>query len=355
MLALLTGALIGLVRGGRPRALTSVRLLSPGWLVAGVSAVLVVSWIGPAYPLVWMLGAYLAFARFGLRNLHLTGMIVLLIGMLMNASAMIANGAVPVSERALLSVEQVTTDGQALIEGLRESNSTATSFAVFGDIVPVPVLNVVVSLGDLVIAVALADIMMNVFLRARTRELDEGGVSFASDANLPEPETLREPVLTPRILPPGALRLRERPAHAAKHRRLRLAKLHTIHVPAHAAPKQAAASSKEPAISNEGPTEAPSVVSPQPTVARPAPTQTTEPVLVLADDPQGSAYFEPPAIDNRPIIDLTVSPTDEQLCEFLRRRADADRALLENAEQAPHPRRRQRRRIRRTEVATVDA
>ncbi len=49
--------------------------------------------------------------------------------------------------------------------------------------------------------------------------------------------------------------------------------------------------------------------------------------------------------DRRPIIDLTVSPTDEQLTEFLRRRAEADRRLAQAAEQSPSraPLRRRRR------------
>lgn len=356
MLALLTGCAIGLVRGGRLRALSTVRLHSPGWLVSGIAAVLVVSWIGPGRPLLWMLGAYVAFGRFGLRNLHLTGIIVALIGMLMNVAPLIANGAVPVSERALVSVGQVTSDGQPLIDGIRESNETASSFAIFGDIVPVPMFDRVVSLGDLVILIALVDIVMNVLLLARSRELDEAGVTFAADdagvaSHAEEVIDLREPTPErPRILSPTSLRLRDRPAHAARHRRPRFNRLHTIHVPAHVAPKHSTQPTPAPPATPEAPGD--------PTVSAPLPAKSDldvvldhDSVIVLADESDGGAYVEHrrTGIDSRPIIDLTTSPTDEQLSEFFRRRTEADRELLEHHGRniEAHAKRRPRRRIHR--------
>ena len=57
-------------------------------------------------------------------------------------------------------------------------------------------------------------------------------------------------------------------------------------------------------------------------------------------------------VDRRPIIDLTVSPTDDQLKEFLRRRAEADREFAERT--TPGPRRRRGRSPRANEkVAEV--
>ena len=53
------------------------------------------------------------------------------------------------------------------------------------------------------------------------------------------------------------------------------------------------------------------------------------------------APARPTAPDRRPIIDLTSSPTDEQLQEFLRRRAEADAEYLRR-QNAPGPRRRGR-------------
>jgi len=61
--------------------------------------------------------------------------------------------------------------------------------------------------------------------------------------------------------------------------------------------------------------------------------------------------------DNRPIIDLTTSPSDDQLAEFLRRRADADDELRNAARQrdASHGRSRsKRRRSRHSQLADSD-
>lgn len=328
------GCLVGRLRGGRWAGVAETRLHAKGFLIAGITTALVLTLIGPAFAIGWLLLGYACFFTFGIKNLQITGMIVLLIGLLMNTAPALANGAVPVSERALLSVGETTASGIAVIEGVRESTKTATSFTAFGDVVPVPLVNVVISLGDLVMLVAIADIATNLMLRARRRKPDDAGVTYSTDK--PEPETRdnakaqnqRIPVLSP--LSRG---FTSRPAHAL-HRRPRLrATGHSAHAPEHA-------------------------VDPAP----------GEPVIVLTDD---VAYVEQPpaptgppveqidvvaetnAIDRRPIIDLTTSPTDEQLCEFLRRRAAADAQLMALAPPSPgHRRHRGRLRRKKPVIST---
>ena len=57
--------------------------------------------------------------------------------------------------------------------------------------------------------------------------------------------------------------------------------------------------------------------------------------------------------DRRPIIDLTVSPSDEQLSEFLRRRAEADRRLAEAPPTSSRPRRGLTRSRRRRSTSSI--
>lgn len=83
--------------------------------------------------------------------------------------------------------------------------------------------------------------------------------------------------------------------------------------------------------------------------------------LPVAELPAAAAPDEKtPAVDltgnqdRRPIIDLTTSPTDAQLCEFLRRRAAADAQLEALAPPSPGHRRNRSQRRRQRQVKSID-
>lgn len=318
------GCLVGRVRGGRWEGVAETRLHAKGLLIGGITTVLVLTLIGPAFPIGWLVIGYACFFAFGLKNLQITGMIVLLIGLAMNLAPALANGAVPVSERALVSVGDTNTAGFPVIEGVRESTSTATSLTALGDVVPVPLANVVVSLGDLVMLVAIADIAANLMLRARRRDPDDAGITYATEKAQDDHKINPEPEASPPRIPvlsPLSRSFTSRPAHAL-HRRPRLrASGHSAHAPEHAA---------EPVI----------VLTDEVAYIEQPPAPTGPP----AEQLQVTAPANP--ADRRPIIDLTTSPTDDQLCEFLRRRAAADAQLAELAPPSPGHRR-HRGRLRR--------
>jgi len=264
------------------------------------------------------------FFVFGLRNLQITGMIIMMLGLLMNTAPLMFNGATPVSDLALQSVGHVDDAGIVEITGLRESTSTATKLAPFGDVIPVPVVNNVVSLGDLVMLVALADIASNLFLRTRRRDYDDAGVSFAESAHATDVET--EPAKRIEILSP--LNLGGRPAHAA-HRTPRRKAAPSTHVPAHAKEPMEPLEVPKDAVLIDDSTAHAAHAAPAPAVPPSVvPVDETEAVIDLTHDTTAGESnviidLTNPA-DQRPIIDLTVSPTDEQLCEFLRQRELAD-------------------------------
>ena len=345
---------------------------------------LVLNLIGPAFPVLWAIIGTVAFLWFGLRNLHITGMVILMIGLLLNLVPVLANGAMPVSDLALVSVGDVNDSGAANIDGLRESTNTATAFGAFGDVVPVPIFNTVVSIGDVVALVALADIAANLFLKARRREeLDDTGVSFVGDtAKTAEAEKDRPEIVSP-------LATGNRPAHAA-HRRPRKKTAPSTHVPAHAKESSLDLLSPDTVIVLDGadgyveqppPPHKPAHVlktqiddapafeeTVEATLEETPPVPKTEIILPedqkidLTDEPQqrnvqaqqrqGEAQKpqlgnvatpgESPdndTVDRRPIIDLTVSPTDDQLQEFLRRRAQADIEFAQRTSPGPKRRR----------------
>lgn len=335
------GCLVGRVRGGRWSGVTETRLHAQASLIAGITTVLVLNLIGPGFPIGWLIIGYACFIHFGFKNLQITGMIVLLIGLSLNLAPALANGAVPVSELALQSVGDTNTAGIANIDGVRESSDTAASLSALGDVVPVPVFNVVVSLGDLIMLVAIADIAANLMLRARRREFDDAGVTFASEEGaLPADAPQRIPVLSP--LSKG---FTSRPQHAL-HRRPRIrAASHSAHTPEHALEPA------EPVIVLD---EAEAYIEQPPPPTSPAIPDTEIAVVPHAESKKSVAVDLTGRQDRRPIIDLTTSPTDEQICEFLRRRAAADAQLEQLAPPSPGHRRNRSRRRRQRQVESTD-
>lgn len=308
ILSLLTGAAVGRIRGGRLAGIVDARIKAKGLLVAGIGASLILNVLEPSVPMFWLTIAMLSFLGFAAANLTLTGMIVLTIGMVLNLFPVLANGAVPVSELALQSVGVVDAAGSAVIDGPRESTATATRLAFLGDVIPVPVVNRVVSIGDLVVLVALADLTMNLFLRARRREDGDAGYFTVADDDTDDAV----------IDLTDHERAGSGPAHAAPGGKVR-----------HATRRRTPAHAKIP--HDEKPDlRPPPIPASENSPASPAPKQTEAAV-------ESGEIID--LTDRRPIIDLTVSPTDEQLAEFLRRRTEADRRLTTLAPPSPGHRR----------------
>lgn len=317
-LALIIGYGIGRARGGSWSSVLSARIDGKGFLIAGVSATLILNLFTPSFPLFWLTIGFIGFIGFTVSNLAKTGAIVLMLGLLLNLAPVLANGAVPVSEVALQSVDVVDSAGTAKIDGPRESTATATRLSFLGDVIPVPVADKVVSVGDLIALVAVADILVNLMLRSRRREFDDAGVSFSTGSedrvetavelehdHDPDRDDavidLREPGSGPAHAAPGGVRLTpplprvRRPAHAIRG----------------------------------------SESEPERHIPPPSPTTPALFAPVLPESPDDAVID---LTDQRPIIDLTMSPSDEQLTEFLRRRAEADRRLTDASAAPPPPR-----------------
>ena len=349
ILALVVGYGIGRARGGSWSSVLAARLKGQGFLVAGVAATLVLNVLTPSFPLFWLIIAFVGFIGFTIANLTMTGAIVLLFGLLLNVAAVLANGAVPVSEVALQSVDAVDDAGAAAIDGPRESTATATRLSFLGDVIPVPVVDKVVSIGDLIALVAVADILVNLMLRSRRRELDDAGVTFAATADDERPDTDADTDIDARTETDAdddlVIDLREDgsgPAHAAPGGIRLTPPLPRVRRPAHAP----ADSARHLGADAGRPIPPPSPSTPALFASEPPP-------------PAGEPEPELDLTDRRPIIDLTVSPTDDQLAEFLRRRAEADRRMAEAATEATgptaprHSRRSLRRRLQRSNAKSA--
>ncbi|QBI19186.1 hypothetical protein ER308_06295 [Egibacter rhizosphaerae] len=167
VLAVLVAAvLIGYARGGRLRALATLDLRRPWLLAVAVVTQLTaaatrfvgegtVEALGP--PLLAV--GFAAVLLFLLANRHLPGIWLAFVGVALNTLVILANGAMPVSPRAL----EVVGDASAALPGGRHALLDArTQLPWLADVIPVPPLRSVVSVGDLVLAAGVGWLVVRV-------------------------------------------------------------------------------------------------------------------------------------------------------------------------------------------------
>lgn len=160
-IALLVGAfavLVGLLRGGSLDALAA----TPFRALPVLFAALVVQvgfdiwdpeWLSDSGDLALLILTNVGVAAFLLLNRTLPGMLLAAIGLVMNVLVISANGAMPVSERAA----EAAGMGSIGEVGLKHEPLTDDSLLPFlADIIPVPVIAKIVSLGDLFLGAGIA-------------------------------------------------------------------------------------------------------------------------------------------------------------------------------------------------------
>lgn len=171
-IAVLIGAVVGRLRGGSPSEIAAkdVRWLS--LLLLGMAARLLSSGLdldGASLPLI---ASFLLIGGFAAGNLRLVGMPIFLFGLFLNFAPVAVNDGMPVRPEAVVSANVAGAGDLQVIDlgAGRHLETDGDSLTFLGDIVPVPFLREVVSFGDLILAVGLADMMTNLMLPARRRK-----------------------------------------------------------------------------------------------------------------------------------------------------------------------------------------
>ena len=176
--AIVVGAVLGLLRGGSLKAV----LKSPlrGWpvLIAGMALhTMAEQWAIPARLSVLVIGSFLLVVS-ALLNVHLKGAVISGIGVSLNLAAVVANGHVPIRFDALVAAGEIGPDisqERVVLSGLWQLEGPETNLRQLGDIVPISALEDVVSFGDLILIAGLTVLTMNL-VRDRRRmgpDLDE--------------------------------------------------------------------------------------------------------------------------------------------------------------------------------------
>jgi len=147
---------------------------------------------------------------FALKNLHVTGMGVLAIGLAANFLVVAVNGGMPVRAKALAAAGLVSREDAktAVLDGPRHLETADDQLMVLADIIPFSAMNAVVSFGDLIVAVALADVTANIARRQRKRETSATPIDLRGGVMVPPPA--EAPVLsTTAESPPSPARRRD--------------------------------------------------------------------------------------------------------------------------------------------------
>ncbi len=157
--AIATG--VALAVGGRLGNLPTERPRWP-WLVPAAVVLLLAPPVlsvhsAGAAPALAALAALVAFAA---ANLRMVGMSIVLVGLTLNAVVILANGAMPVDPAAVVATGLARGEELASLDlgPARRWRDAEDRVAVLGDILPVALLDEVVSFGDLIVAAGLANV-----------------------------------------------------------------------------------------------------------------------------------------------------------------------------------------------------
>jgi len=161
LLALLVGGLIGLCSGGRPRYIAQHPVQAWWLLLLGVvlqlaAARLDLGSTGVEHAAV--LAGYVCLLWFAALNRSLVGMGIVAVGLAANALVIGINGGMPVRPAAL---EVAHVD----YGRLHHPEGPGDRLSWLGDVIPARRLHLVVSFGDLILAVGVADVVAHVLHR----------------------------------------------------------------------------------------------------------------------------------------------------------------------------------------------
>lgn len=140
------GVAAGLVLGGRFARLGRLEIAWWPVLVAAIAVRFVAPMLGAAATILYVVG-FAAIATVALTNRGLPGMWLIAAGAALNLVVVAANGGMPVDEGALVTAG-ATMPGDRLHVALEG----ATRLAPLADVIPLPIVRGVYSLGDVLLA-----------------------------------------------------------------------------------------------------------------------------------------------------------------------------------------------------------
>lgn len=177
---LVAALVIGLAAGGRLGNLGRTSFRGTAFVVLGLSAQLLLAWLSgqraegvAGLPL--LIASQVALLVFFWLNRRLPGIPLAFAGFVMNTFVIIANGAMPVSERALQAV--AVGDGDAVIPGKHRLLEAGDPLPFLADVIPIAPLRTVVSIGDVVLAAGAAILIVSLMRRPPHHQRSQSSVA----------------------------------------------------------------------------------------------------------------------------------------------------------------------------------
>jgi hypothetical protein len=187
LVAVAVGLLLGLAARGRPRFVADHPIRGMALLVAGLLLQVFGTLVdlGGAANLA-ILGSYALLVGFAVVNVRLVGMAIVTLGLAANFVVIAVNGGMPVRAQAIISAGAAPADLPHLHYGTKRHLERASDRLTFlADVVPVPPLREVLSFGDLVMAVGVADVIFHL-LQPRKGLAVTGSAEVSGEAAVPE-------------------------------------------------------------------------------------------------------------------------------------------------------------------------
>lgn len=164
LLLLAAGLIAGLARGGRLSNLADVKMSFPGLVFAGLTIQLIAEvWASlvdrglrdrAGIPI--LVVSYCLLIAFVVMNRKLPGAILIGVGTVLNLAVILANGGMPVSLKAARAAGLDPSAAGFLESAIkRRVMDSETLLWFLGDWIPLPVIQTVVSIGDVVLGIGI--------------------------------------------------------------------------------------------------------------------------------------------------------------------------------------------------------
>lgn len=199
MVLILAAALVGVAAGRLlppgPAHLARLRIRAWWLLLAGLALQVVAAEVSGDGGLVVLLVSFGVLLAFAAANIHLTGMGVLAIGLCLNVLPIALNDGMPVRGAALVRAGLAAPGelGRINLNGHRHIERRSDRLIVLDDRLPLRLTSQVLSFGDLVITVGVADVVAHL---ARRRRRGAAAVIDLRDQPDDEPDPAPEPSMT---------------------------------------------------------------------------------------------------------------------------------------------------------------
>ena len=179
VLAVIIGFAAGLIRRGRLRSILGVRIVSLPLLALAIGIGFATDQFDLPQPGWWAFAGLVAALIFTIRNLMIVGMAVIGVGIIANLVPIVLNGATPVRAEALVEAGMVETGDldRVVVSGARAIADEDTRLGWLGDTIPIAVADQVVSFGDLIMLIGVANTIANLMLRRRRRHLPSSALA----------------------------------------------------------------------------------------------------------------------------------------------------------------------------------